>query len=58
MLIAMTKISDKCTEQMKTNQKMVMSAEDMMDIKNATHCSICEELINKTEKNGDAITIT
>ena len=50
MLIAMTKISDKCTEQMKTNQKMVMSAEDMMDIKNATHCSICEELINKTER--------
>ena len=50
MLIEMTKISDKCIEQMKKNQNMVMSAEDMMDFKNATHCSICEEPIDKTEK--------
>ena len=42
MLIEMTKISDKCIEQMKKNKKMVMSAEDMMDSRHATHCSICE----------------
>ena len=35
---------------MQKNQKMVMSAEDMTDFKNATHCSICEEPIDKTEK--------
>jgi hypothetical protein len=49
MLVEMTKISDRCIEQMKKNQKMVMSAEDMMDFKNATHCSICEEPIDKAE---------
>ena len=49
MLIAMIKISDKCIEQVKQNQKMVMSAEDMMDFKNATHCSICEEPIDKKQ---------
>ena len=51
MLIAMTKISDKCIEEMKKNQKMVMSAEDMMDFKNATHCSICEEPMDKIEND-------
>ena len=50
MIVDMAKISDRCIEQMKKNQKMVMSAEDMMDFKNATHCSICEEPIDKTEK--------
>ena len=29
---------------------MVLSAENMMDFKNATRCSICEEPIDKTEK--------
>ena len=48
----MIKISDKCIEQMKKNQKMVMSAEDMMHVKNDTHCSICEEPIDKAEKRG------
>ena len=56
MLIEMTKISDKCIEQMKKNKKMVMSAEDMMDFRNATHCSICEEPFDKT-KNSVVITI-
>ena len=47
MLIEMSNISDKCIEQMKKNQKMVMSTEDMMDLKNSLHCSICEEPIDK-----------
>ena len=46
----MTKISDRCIEQMKKNQKMKMSTEDMIHFKNATHCSICEEPIDKAEK--------
>ena len=40
---------------MKKNQKMKMSAEDMMDFKNATHCSICEEPIGRSE--NDAVTM-
>ena len=50
MLIDMTKISDKRIEQLKKNQKMNMSAEDMINFQNATHCSICEEPIGKSEK--------
>ena len=50
MLVEMTKISDRCIEQMQNNQHMVMSAEDMMDFMNATHCSICEEPIDKYQK--------
>ena len=50
MLLKIIKISDKCIEQMKRNQKMKMSAEDMMDFKNATHCSLCEKPIGKTQK--------
>ena len=52
MLVEMTKIFDKCIEQMKKNQKLVMSAEDTMDFENATHCSICEEPIEKAEIRG------
>ena len=55
ILIEMTKIKDKCIEQMKKNQNMKMSAEDMMDFKNATHCSICEEPIGRSE--NDAVTM-
>ena len=55
ILIEMTKIKDKCIEQMKKNQNMKMSAEDMMDFKNATHCSICEEPIGRAE--NDAVTM-
>ena len=49
MLIEMTNISDKRIEQMKKHQKMKMSTEDMIHFKNATHCSICEEPIDKAE---------
>ena len=54
----MSIISDKCIEQMKNNQKIVMSAEDMMDFKNATHCSICEEPIDTTENHVEIMIIS
>ena len=52
MLVAMTKIADRCIEQMQKNQKMAMSTEDMMDFKNATHRSICQEPIDKKRKKS------
>ena len=49
MLVAMTEISDRCIEHMQKTETVTPS-EDMMDFKNATHRSICQEPIDKTEK--------
>ena len=40
---------------MKKNQKMKISTEDMINFKNAAHCSICQEPIGKTD--NDVVTM-
>ena len=56
-LIEITEISDQCMAQMKKNRKMVMSAEDMMVFKNATHTAPSAKSLSTKLKNGVVITI-
>ena len=56
-LIEITEISDQCIAQMKKNKKMVMSAEDMMDFKNAAHTAPSAKSLSTKLKNAVVITI-
>ena len=49
LLVELTKLSDECIAKMKNHQEMKMTAEDLTNFKNSTHCSICSQPFKEKE---------